>query len=237
MSIKKKDIICIIPARGGSKGLKKKNLLKINGKPLIAHTIKFAQKTNLIGSIIVSTDDRDIAKISKKNGAIVPFVRPKSLSGDLSTTEETLKHALLSYEKLTKKKFKICIYLSPTDIFRNLNWIKKAIKILNEKRQIESVFVGHQTHKNYWEFDKKNKAWKRIKAWMKVYSSRQIRRKIVREDTGLTCVSRSYLWRKGKRIGDKVEILINQDSFSSIDIHDKHDFELASFALKIKKYV
>ena len=115
--------------------------------------------------------------------------------------------------------------------------MKKAINILDEKRQIESVFVGHQTHKNYWEFDKKNKTWKRIKAWMKVYSSRQIRSKIIREDTGLTCVSRSYLWRKGKRIGDKVEILINEDSFSSIDIHDKYDFELASSALKIKKYV
>ena len=69
---------------------------------------------------------------------------------------------------------------------------------------------------------------------MKTYASRQIRKPIVREDTGLTCASRARLWRNGKRIGDKVEILLNDDSFTSLDIHTKDDLKLAKAALKIK---
>ena len=69
---------------------------------------------------------------------------------------------------------------------------------------------------------------------MKDYSSRQIRRAIVREDTGLTCVSRAHLWRQGKRIGDCVEIIVNNDDFTSIDIHHEEDLLLAEAAIKIR---
>ena len=82
----------------------------------------------------------------------------------------------------------------------------------------------------------KKKSWKRLKPWMKKYASRQIKKnKIVREDTGLACASRAYLWRKGKRIGDKVHILVNDDSFTSIDIHNQDDLKLANFAIKLRK--
>ena len=71
---------------------------------------------------------------------------------------------------------------------------------------------------------------------MKKYASRQTKKnKIVREDTGLACASRAYLWRKGRRIGDKVHILVNDDSFTSIDIHNQDDLKLANFAIKLRK--
>jgi len=69
---------------------------------------------------------------------------------------------------------------------------------------------------------------------MRVYSSRQIRKTIVREDTGLACASRSELWRKGRRIGDKVKIFTNDDAFTHIDIHTIEDLKLAEAALKIR---
>ena len=69
---------------------------------------------------------------------------------------------------------------------------------------------------------------------MAEYSSRQVRRFVVREDTGLACASRAYLWREGRRIGDKVEILLNDDDFTAIDIHSQDDLELAEAALKIR---
>ena len=69
---------------------------------------------------------------------------------------------------------------------------------------------------------------------MKVYSSRQVKKPIFREDTGLACASRAYLWRKGRRIGDNVKILINDESFTSLDIHTKQDYKLAQAAFKIK---
>ena len=70
---------------------------------------------------------------------------------------------------------------------------------------------------------------------MNVYSSRQIRRSVIREDTGLACASRASLWREGRRIGDNVQILINDDSFTGIDIHTEEDLALAEAALSIRK--
>ena len=228
----KKKIICIILARGGSKGLKKKNLRKVNGKPLIYYPIKDALKTKIIDDIIVSTDDKKIAFYAKKYGANVPFIRPKKLSGDLTTTEACLKHALLTYEKIKKKKFDYGVFIGPTDIFRDIKWILQGVKILDKQKKIESVFSGYVTHKNYWE--RKNNKWVRLRKWMSKYSSRQIRKKIIREDTALACVSRANLWRKGKRIGNNVEIIQNDDPFTGLEIHDIQDLKLVNAAYKLR---
>ena len=228
----KKKIICIILARGGSKGLKKKNLRKVNGKPLIYYPIKDAIKTKIIDDIIVSTDDKNIALFAKKYGAKVPFIRPKKLSGDLATTESCLKHALLAYERENKVKYDYGVFIGATDIFRDINWIIEGVRILNKNKKIESVFSGHVTHKNYWE--KKNNKWVRLRKWMSKYSSRQIRRKVIREDTALTCVSRAELWRKGKRIGNNVEIIQNNDPFTALEIHDLQDLKLVNAAYKLR---
>jgi len=228
-------VICIICARGGSKGLLRKNLQTIAGVPLIVKPIKEALQSKLINVVLVSTDDQDIADVAISAGAIVPFLRPSELAQDLTTTEETLKHALITYENMLGYQFDISVFLTPTDIFRRVEWIDAAIGVLQKNPNIESVFSGHSTHKNFWEMDADG-SWRRLRPWMSVYSSRQIRGHIIREDTGLICASRAWLWREGRRIGDKVEILINDDSFTSIDIHDEMDLMLANEALKIKKY-
>ena len=88
--MKKQKVICIIPARGGSKGLKMKNLQKVNNKPL-NFPIKAAFKSGVCDKICVSTDSLQIAKVSKKYGAEVPFLRKKKFAGDFITTEQTLK--------------------------------------------------------------------------------------------------------------------------------------------------
>jgi len=231
--IDKKKVICVICARGGSKGLKNKNILRINNLPIIAHTILNAKKSKYIGTVLVTTDSKKIARIAKKYGAIVPFLRPKHLAGDLSTTEDTLKHALLTYEKIINQKFDIAVYLSASDFFRKIKWIDQCIKKLFYSKKIESVFCGHSTHKNFWEL--KNNKWIRLKENMKVYASRQKKIPIIREDTGIACASRADLWRNGRRIGDNVEIIINNESLTSIDIHNMQDLKLAKAAYKIFK--
>ena len=72
---------------------------------------------------------------------------------------------------------------------------------------------------------------------MSEYSSRQTRQAIIREDTGLVCASRAHLWREGRRIGDRVEIIINDDDLTGIDIHDEEDLNLAQAALNIRKNI
>lgn len=226
--------IAIICARGGSKGLKKKNLKLLDGEPLIGRVIRQAKESKILDNILVTTDDIEIANVSSDFGAEVPFIRPKELSGDLTTTEETLRHALVTYEDLKKKKFDIAVFLTATDIFRKTEWITKVVQTLKNSPELESVFVGYKTHKNYWE-QQENGSWERLKPWMSEYASRQIRRFVVREDTGLACASRASLWRNGKRIGDKVKILLNEDDFTSIDVHHQEDLDLAEAAIKIRK--
>lgn len=89
-----KKAVAIIPARGGSKRIPRKNIKLFHGKPLIAYSIEVALKSKLFDKVIVSTDDEEIAKIAKEYGAIVPFIRPKELSDDFIGTGAVVNHAL-----------------------------------------------------------------------------------------------------------------------------------------------
>jgi len=97
---------------------------------------------------------------------------------------------------------------------------------------LDSFFSGFETTKNYWQ--KGTSGWTRLLPWMRTYSSRQVRESIVREDTGIACVSRAQIWRDGRRIGDKVHIEMNRDELSSLDIHTLEDFKLVEFALELR---
>lgn len=227
------SVIAIICARGGSKGLLRKNLREIAGEPLIVRPIRHALESGVIDVVLVTTDDEEIADIALKAGAEVPFLRPINLSGDLATTEETLKHALLTYEALKNRKFDICVFLTATDIFRDVNWIREAVSRLKADSTIDSAFVGYQTHKNFWELDGEGN-WVRLRDWMANYSSRQVRQSVVREDTGLSCATRAKFWRVGRRLGDKISIIVNNDDFTFIDIHNQEDLDLAHCAIKIR---
>ena len=160
-------------------------------------------------------------------------MRSSKYAEDLTTTEDTLKHALDSYEEYTGKKYDICVFLTATDIFRRVEWIDDAIKTLLDHKDIESAFSANETTKNYWT--KSDNGWDRILPWMREYSSRQIRNKIYREDTGIACASRAELWRQGRRIGDNVHIIPNSFTEVSIDIHTEFDLFMAENAIEYLK--
>ncbi|MFK5882067.1 MAG: 2-C-methyl-D-erythritol 4-phosphate cytidylyltransferase, partial [Sulfurospirillum sp.] len=90
--------IAIIPARGGSKRIPKKNIRDFLGKPLIAYSIEVALASNLFEKVIVTTDDEEIAEIARKYGAKVPFLRPKELSDDFTGTQDVINHAIAYLE-------------------------------------------------------------------------------------------------------------------------------------------
>jgi CMP-N,N'-diacetyllegionaminic acid synthase len=236
MSFTKDDVICIICARGGSKGLPRKNVKLIDGLPLVARPIIHAIESGVIGTVLVSTDDKEIAEIAKAYGATVPFLRPSELAQDMTTTEDTLKHALVTYEELVNKKFEVAVFLTPTDVFRDSHLVKEVVDMLRNRPELESVFSGHTTHKNFWEKDNEGK-WTRLRPWMSNYSSRQVRQAVVREDTGIACASRAWLWREGRRIGDEVDIVVNDNDLTSIDIHSEIDLAMAEYALKITRNI
>lgn len=224
-------VIAIIPARGGSKGLPGKNIRPLLGKPLIHYPIEAAKKSGVIDMVLVTTDDRTIAGFAEEAGALVPFLRPQDLAGDMATTEATLQHALLTYEETSRQTYDVCVFLTATDVFRKPEWIAEAVRMLEADPNLESVFSAHATSKNYWQ-KKEDGSYERLLPWMRTYCSRQIRPVIYREDTGLACASRAWLWREGRRIGDRVEIIPNKDSLTAIDIHTELDFFLAEQAMK-----
>ncbi len=231
--MKKLRVICIIPARGGSKGLKLKNLRKVNGKPLIYYPINAAIKSEVCDAVFVSTDSKKIADSAKRFGAEVPFLRKAKFSKDLTTTETTLQNALVEYEDYIGKKFDICVFLTCTNIFRKVEWIRFAVQQLKKNYRLDSVFSVHHLYKHFWHY-KKNKP-KKVLSWMREYTSRQIAPKLFREDTGLTCATRASFWRKGKRIGNNVKFIINKDTITGLDIHNEMDLELAKAAIKYLK--
>ena len=96
---KNKRIIAIVPARGGSKGIKHKNIKKLNGIPLIAYTANLIKQVEIIDEAITSTDSKKIANIAKKYDLKVPFLRPTKISGDLISDLQVLDHALMFMEK------------------------------------------------------------------------------------------------------------------------------------------
>lgn len=234
MSLPGELVLCVIPARGGSKGLPGKNLMRLDGETLVARAVRHARESGVCDKIVVTTDSADIADEARRAGAEVPFLREESLAGDLATTEATLQDALSRSEAAFGCSFGICVFIAPTDIFRLPQWIAECVSSLRGDASLESAFVGLSTHKNYWE-QSEDGSWVRLRDWMKVYSSRQVRRRIVREDTGLASASRASLWRSGRRIGDRVKVIAHDDDFTSIDIHQREDLELAQAALGIRK--
>ena len=103
--------LCIIPARGGSKRIIRKNIKNFLGKPIIAYSIEAAIGSNLFDVVMVSTDDKEIKKIAVSHGAIVPFLRSKKNSDDFATTYDVIEEVLLNYKKLGENfDYACCIY-------------------------------------------------------------------------------------------------------------------------------
>ena len=122
--------ICVIPARIGSKRIKKKNIINFFGKPLISYPITAALKSKLFDKVIVSTDDAEIAELAKFFGAEVPFVRPKGLSGDFTGTNDVVKHAINWFiEQDIEVNYVCCIYA--TAPFIKQQYLKEGFKKLH----------------------------------------------------------------------------------------------------------
>ena len=145
-----KKILAIIPARSGSKRVKNKNILELNGKPLISWSIESASKSRYIDEVMVSTDDEKIKLISQKFGAKTPFLRPKEISRDNTTKDEVIKHTLEFYKNNLLMEFDYLIYLQPTSPLRDEMHIDKAIEFLFNKNAEAVVSVCEVEHPIQW---------------------------------------------------------------------------------------
>jgi len=135
---KKLGLMALIPARGGSKGIPKKNIKILGGKPLLAHSIEFAINISEIDRVIVSTDSQEIAEIALKYGAEVPFLRPAELANDSAPMYQTVKHSI-DFLREQGINYEYLALLQPTSPFRRRSdFIVAMNQILND-RDIDSV--------------------------------------------------------------------------------------------------
>jgi len=221
-------ILAIIPARGGSKGVPRKNIRLLGGKPLIAYTIIEALKTKEIDRVVVSTDDKEIAQISRKYGAEVPFLRLGELAQDTVPIEPVLKDAVDYLEKNEGYKPDIVVLLQPTSPLRRAEQIKKAIERFIEK-ECDTLITVDEKRDYFYKIEDSGVA-------IPLYRERKRRqeRKAVFVENGSIYVVKSSLVKEGKIFGEKIGYLIT-DSISSIDIDEYLDFEIAEKYLKKAK--
>ena len=224
----------IIPARGESKGIPRKNIKPLGGRPLIFYTIKAALKSKL-SRVIVSTDDREIAKIAKNYNAEVPFLRPKKLANDKATAISVVMHALNYLEKEENYYPNIIAYLQPTSPFRTSKHINLALKLLLKSDCDSVIGVCKVEHHPYFMY-KKNKEGK-LEEIIKIKNKPERRQDLpifYRINDALTITRREYFTK-----GSENSFVFNprnmkglmMDKVSSIDINDEFDFKLAEFII------
>ena len=220
-------------ARGGSKGVKNKNIKLINNKPLIYYTIKEALKCKFLTSYIVSTDSKDIKNISEKYGAQVPFLRPKKLSSDTSSSSDALKHAVDFMEKMNKTKYDFIIEIMATNPLKNFKDIDSLITKLI-KTKADSVIAMSKVSEHHPRRLKKIVN-DRIIDIMK--EKKESRRQDLKPDIFIRAgsiygIKRDIIMKKGLRYGTKNSRPYVLPDKRSINIDNENDFIVAQNLIK-----
>lgn len=221
-----KKIVAIIPARGGSKGIPRKNIKDLAGKPMIAYIIESVKKVPDIERVIITTEDDEIAQVAKKYGAEVPFKRPTELAEDEVATLPVLQHALEYLEKEEKYVPDYVLLVYPTSPLLSSKRIQEAVDIC-KKRNSDSVVSGIYDKGHYWI--EVEGGWERV--YPKKLENRQWSKPLFKEN-GAIYLSKSEVLKK-QLVADKADILI-MNADENVDVDHIEDFEKVQKILESK---
>jgi len=230
----KENILITIAARGGSKGVKDKNIKPLMGKPLIAYSILQALKWGKGEDIVCSTDSKRIAKTASKYGAKVPFKRPRSLAGGSISKVKVLSHALRECEKRFNKRYDIIVDLDATAPIRKIKDLDNCLKLFKKHRP-KTLFSVVECHKNpYFNMveEKKSKKVKLCKKTKKPIYARQDTPLVYDLNASIYFYRRDYLLSNKKDVVTDDTIAYKMDKLSAIDIDSKLDFKFIEFLMK-----
>ncbi len=228
-----KTVLAIIPARGGSKGVPRKNIKNLCGKPLIAWTIIEALKSKYIDRLIVSTEDEEIAEISNKYGAEVPFLRPKELAQDDTPGIEPLLHCINWLKDNENYCPDYVCTLQCTSPFRKSNHIDEALEKLIEEKADSIIGVCKSEISPYWMKNIENGRLVDFIRNSNTYSRRQDLPVVYRLNGAMYIGKTNVLIKKRNWYTDNtLPYVMSQED--SIDIDTILDFKLAEIIMKEK---
>jgi len=213
--------VCIIPARGGSKGVPRKNLRPLNGRPLVAHSIGHALESESVGRTFVSTDDAEIASVARSLGAEV-IERPASISGDTASSESALLHALDSLGETEGYRPELVVFLQATSPLRLPGDIDAAVRTLLDHRA-DSLFSACVSHEFLWRAERDGVV------PINYNPGRRPRRQEMapqyRENGSIFVTRREILESTGSRLGGRIAIH-EMSLLDSLQIDTEEDFLL-----------
>jgi CMP-N-acetylneuraminic acid synthetase len=219
------NTVAIIPARGGSKGIPRKNIKELCGKPLIAYIIETALRVKELDRVIVSTEDKEIAEIAREYGAEVPFLRPKELARDETPTLPVLQHAVKYLEDKENYRPNIVVLLYVTSPLLKHERVSEAIKMLKE-REFDSILSVVEDRGHYWI--ENNGSYEKL--YPKVLKNRQFTKPLFKENGTIYICKRDILMEKNEIVGEKIGFLMMKRE-ESIDIDEVLDFEFAEYVM------
>lgn len=220
-------ILGLIPARGGSKGVPRKNIKLLGKKPLIEYTLDTAKKSKLLTQIVVSTDDEEIAVAAEIAGCKPPFIRPSQLAQDTSTTLEVVQHTIAFFESQNIFFDAICL-LQPTTPFREGDCIDNAIKkFINSKADsLISVLGIPEEYNPHWAFYENESGFLNIATGEKeIISRRQELPKAFHRD-GSIYITKTAVIKNGSLYGNSIAYIESNPQFY-VNIDTIKDWETA----------
>lgn len=221
--------LVIIPARGGSKGVPKKNIKLLNGKPLIYYTIEAARKLFADEDICISTDNEEIKQVVEKTGLKVPFLRPNELATDTAGTYEVLLHALNFY-KNQGKEYQAIVLLQPTSPLRTEIHIQEAIDLFS--KDMDMVVSVKETESNpYYVLFEENEEGFLAKSKEGNFTRRQDCPKVWEYNGAIYVINIASLLVKKMNQFEKIRKYVMSED-SSVDIDNSLDWKVVELLLK-----
>jgi CMP-N,N'-diacetyllegionaminic acid synthase len=227
------NILCTICARGGSKGVKNKNIKELNGKPLIAYTIEQAKASGLFEHIVISTDSDDIANVAKQYGAEVFFKRSDEMASDTAGKLDVIKDAFVRSEEYYNKTFDYLIDLDATAPLRSVEDIINSYNQFKENDNDNLITAMPSRRSPYFNLVEQDKDGK-------VYLSKKLDSAVVRRQDAPKSYDMNasiYIWKRKIILNEYSLFLENTGLYvmpeeRSIDIDNELDFEFVEFLMR-----
>lgn len=231
-----KRVLAIIPARGGSKGILNKNIRPFGGKPLIAHTIHEAKKSKYVTEVVVSTDSEKIARVAKRYGAKVPFLRPSQLATNTSKVSDSVLHLLMKMKNESNYVPDFLVLLQPTSPLRIASDIDGALKLLL-RRKAPAVVSVCRTEQLLFSKDRRDVLKLRSDKVFLTSSNRQDLQDTYKLDGSMVYGIRTDVFLKTKSFIPKGVIGYEIPRWRAVDIDEPQDFLVGELVFKNRKKI